>query len=277
MRQSDSSRPSREHLEAAAHEFRSARDEERDGILAARNALRRAEKAHDELVTDAAREVTIARAPAPLTAFGHELILYDDRVSLHERLHDLGPSVHARVEDSDGAARLVVEGPDWSETVDGSPDDDRELRQLAQAIEDAAGRVEEVRSARRPATESADGRLAAAQLQRAAVEEAKPMLEGLARIVADGERVLDMAPGIAAGHDGVLAVTDCRLLFVGVRCTLDLPHESTREVKVRGRLFGARLLVSTADARYAVGGLSPEHAREIARLARERIEALTPA
>ena len=82
--------------------------------------------------------------------------------------------------------------------------------------------------------------------------------------------MLDMAPGITTGHDGVLVVTDRRLLFVGLRHTLAIPYDRVRHVAARGKLLGARLIVSTPGKRHVVGGLAPRHAEEIAELVRRR-------
>jgi PH (Pleckstrin Homology) domain-containing protein len=83
--------------------------------------------------------------------------------------------------------------------------------------------------------------------------------------------VLDMAPGITTGHEGVLVLTDRRLLFVGLSQTLLIAYDRVRHVAARGRLLGARLIVSTPSQTHVVGGLAPRHAKEIAELVRTRI------
>ena len=142
---------------------------------------------------------------------------------------------------------LVVEGPDWRELVTGPKRDEQILRQLAGAVDQAARQVDAVSTARQPETEFAEGRLAAARVERLGIAEAKPLLDRLAQLNDEGERVLDMAPGITTGHDGVLVVTDRRLLFVGLRHTLLIPYERVRHVAARGKLLGARLIVVDAE------------------------------
>ena len=165
---------------------------------------------------------------------------------------------------------LVVEGPDWREVVTGPKRDEEILRRLAGAIGQAAREVDAVSAARQPETEFAEGRLAAARVERLGIADAKPLLDRLAQLSEEGETVLDMAPGITTGHDGVLVVTDRRLLFVGLRLTLPIPYERVRHVAARGKLLGARLIVSTPGQRHVVGGLAPRHAEEIAELVRRR-------
>jgi hypothetical protein len=83
--------------------------------------------------------------------------------------------------------------------------------------------------------------------------------------------VIDMAPGISAGHDGVLVATDWRLLFISVRRTLSFPYERVSSVDVKGKWFGARLAVSTTDGNVVISEIAPGHAAEIADLVRSRI------
>ena len=80
-----------------------------------------------------------------------------------------------------------------------------------------------------------------------------------------------MAPGISAGHDGVLVATDWRLLFISVRRTLSVPYEQVSSLDVKGKWFGARLVVSTTDGNVVISGIVPGHAAEIADLVRSRI------
>jgi hypothetical protein len=263
----------RKTLDAAALTFRDAQGTDRDEILAARRALRQAERTYDLAVDRAQRDVALARAPTPLAAYGHGLILYDDRLSTPIQTHELVPSVKARVEEAPGdhSPLLVVEGPDWREEVAGRRRDEQALRKLATAIEQAARDVEAVTAARHPETEAAEGRLAAARVERLGIEEARPLLDRVAALTEQGERVLDMAPGITTGHDGVLVVTDRRLLFVGLRHTLRLPYDAIQGIAVHGRHFGARLVVSTASGRKVVSGIAPRHAAELAELARRQI------
>ena len=85
-----------------------------------------------------------------------------------------------------------------------------------------------------------------------------------------------MAPGISAGHDGVLVATDRRLLFISVRRTLSFPYEQVSSVDVKGKWFGARLAVSTTSGKGVISGIAPGHAAEIAELVRSRSEGATP-
>lgn len=263
----------RKTLDAAAREFRAAQGTDRDEILAARRALRRAERTHDLAVDRAERDVAIARAPSLIAAYGRRLILYDDRVSTPKRTHELVPSVRARVAEARGhrSPLLVVEGPDWREEVPGRHRDEQALRKLAEAIDQAAREVDALTAARQPGSDAAEGRLAAARVERLGIEEAKPLLDRVAALTEPGERVLDMAPGISTGHDGVLVVTDHRLLFVGLRLTLRLPYHAIQDVMVRGRRLGSRLIVSTPSGRTVVSGIAPRHATEIAELARRQM------
>jgi hypothetical protein len=87
--------------------------------------------------------------------------------------------------------------------------------------------------------------------------------------------VIDIAPGISAGHDGVLVATDRRLLFISVRRTLSFPYQHVSSVDVKGKWLGARLAVSTSDGNVVISGIAPGHAAEIADLVRSRISAET--
>jgi hypothetical protein len=270
------SRRKRRARETAAPGLGAGQGSDRDEILAARRALRQAEKFYDRTVARAQRDLNIARAPSPIAAYGTRLILYDDRLSTPARTFALVSSVRAEVSDRTGdpsSVNLVVEGPGWRELVTGPKRDEQILRQLAGAVDQAAREVDAVSTARKPEREFAEGRLAAARVERLGIAEAKPLLDRLAQLNDEGERVLDMAPGITTGHDGVLVVTDRRLLFVGLRHTLLIPYERVRHVAARGKLLGARLIVSTPSQTHVVGGLAPRHAQEIAELVRTRIGA----
>jgi hypothetical protein len=270
---SAASRRKRRALETAAREVRVAQGSDRDEILAARRALRQAEKFYDRAVARAEHDLNIVRAPTPIAAYGTRLILYDDRLSTPTRTFALVRSVRAEVTEQTGdpsSVDLVVEGPDWREVVTGPRRDEQILRQLAGAVDQAAREVDAVTTARRPETEFAEGRLAAARVERLGIAEAKPLLDRLAQLNEAGESVLDMAPGITTGHDGVLVVTDRRLLFVGLRHTLVIPYDRVRHIAARGKLLGARLIVSTPSQRHVVSGLAPRHAEEIAELVRRR-------
>ena len=279
MKWSAASRRKRRALETAAPGLRAAQTSDRDEILAAQRALRQAEKFYDRAVARAQRDLNIARAPSPIAAYGTRLILFDDRLSTPARTFALVPSVRAEVTDrAEDASKvdLVVEGPDWRELITGPKRDAQILRKLAAAVEQAAREVDAVTAARQPETEFAEGRLAAAGSSAWGSRRRRPLLDRLAQLSEEGETVLDMAPGITTGHDGVLVVTDRRLLFVGLRLTLAIPYDRVRHVVARGKLLGARLIVSTPGQRHVVSGLAPRHAEEIAELVRKRTGAGSP-
>jgi Bacterial PH domain len=131
--------------------------------------------------------------------------------------------------------------------------------------------VEVVRGAARAETEQADQDLGEAQADRRAVQETRALIRQLGDLVHQDEDVIDMAPGISAGHDGVLVATDRRLLFISVRRTISFPYEQISSVELKGKWFGARLALSTPTGRGVVSGLAPRHAAEIADLIRSRI------
>ena len=81
MKLSAASRRKRRALETAARELRAAQGSDRDEILAARRALRQAEKFYDRAVARAQRDLNIARAPSRSPPTVTRLILYDDRLS----------------------------------------------------------------------------------------------------------------------------------------------------------------------------------------------------
>ena len=90
---------------------------------------------------------------------------------------------------------------------------------------------------------------------------------------------ISMSGPAEAGRDaeggqaiGVLVATDRRLLFIAVRRTLSLPYEQVSSVGVKGKLFGARLAVSTSRGKGVISGIAPGHAAEIADLVRSRIQ-----
>ena len=83
--------------------------------------------------------------------------------------------------------------------------------------------------------------------------------------------MLDIVAGIAAGHDGVLLVTNMRVLFVAPRWTLDVPYEEIKAVRIRGRHFGVRLMIVTRNTKNVIGGLSAVRAAEIVELLTESI------
>jgi hypothetical protein len=273
----------REAIEVAARPLRELLREEHDEIAAAQRALRQAEKAHERAIELAQRQLRAARTAEPLAAYGHEVILYADRLSTAGGNHELTPEVRARIEDTPGTGRfhrqltLKIEGPNWRREVTFPRRDARRMQRLAEEIESAARNAETIRWAARAETEQAERDLAGAWADRRAVEETRALIRTLSELVRDDEDVIDMAPGISAGHDGVLVATDRRLLFIAVRRTLSFPYEQISSVAVKGKWFGARLAVSTTSGNGAISGIAPGHAAEIADLVRSRITGETAA
>ena len=268
----------REAIEVAARPLRELVREEHGEIAAAQRALRQAEKAHNRAIELAQRQLRAARTAEPLAAYGHELVLYADRLSTVGGTHALTPQVRAWIEDSPVAGRshrheltLKIVGPTWRSEVTFPRRDERRLRRLAEEIEAAARNAETIRRAARAEADQAERDLAGAWADRRAVEETRALIHRLNELVHDDEDVIDMAPGISAGHDGVLVVTDWRLLFISVRRTLSVPYEHVSSVGVKGKWLGARLSLSTSDGNVVISGIAQGHASEIADLVRSRI------
>jgi hypothetical protein len=268
----------RDAIEVAARPLRELLREEHDEIAAAQRALRQAERAHDRAIELAERQLRAARTAKPLAAYGHRVILYADQVSTADGNHELTPEVTARTEPPPEAGRshgreltLTIEAPTWRREVVVPRRDERKVRRLAEQIELAARNVDLVRGAARAETEQADQDLGEALADRRAVQETRALIHRLSDLVHEDEDVIDMAPGISAGHDGVLVATDRRLLFISVRRTLSFPYEQISSVELRGKWFGTRLALSTPTGRGVVSGLAPRHAAEIADLIRSRI------
>jgi hypothetical protein len=274
----------REAIEVAARPLRDLLREEHDEIAAAQRALREAEKAHDRAIGLAQRQVRAARTAKPLASYGHELILYADRLSTAGGNHELTPDVKVRIEERERPGRLHrhdrtlhIEGPKWHREIAFPRRHERKVRRLAKEIEAAARNVDAIRGVARSEAEVAEGSLVGAQADRRAVEETRALIHRLGELVHEDEDVIDMAPGISAGHDGVLVATDRRLLFISVRRTLSFPYDQVSSVKVKGKLFGARLALSTSAGKGVISGISAEHAAEIADLVRSRISGQNPA
>jgi len=268
----------RDAIEVAARPLRELLREGHDEIAAAQRALRRAERGHDRAIELAERQVRAAKTAKPLAAYGHHVILYADQVSTSDGNHELTPEVRARTEIPPEAGRsrrreltLTIEAPTWRREVVFPRRDERKVRRLAEEIELAARNVEVVRGAARAETEQADQDLGEALADRRAVQETRALIHQLRELVHQDEDVIDMAPGISAGHDGVLVATDRRLLFISVRRTLSFPYEQISSVELKGKWFGTRLAFSTPTGRAVVSGLAPRHAAEIADLIRSRI------
>ena len=235
----------RDAIEVAARPLRELLREEHDEIAAAQRALRQAEKAHERAIALAQRQLRAARTAEPLAAYGHELILFADRLSTTAGNHELTPEVRARIEDRPVAGRLhrheltlTIEGATWRREVGFPRRDERKLRRLAEEIEAAARNVESVRRAARADAEQAELDLGGAWADHRAVEETRALIHRLGELVHEGEDVIDMAPGISAGHDGVLVATDRRILFISVRRTLSIPYGQVSAVGVKGKRFG---------------------------------------
>jgi hypothetical protein len=103
-----------------------------------------------------------------------------------------------------------------------------------------------------------------------AIAETRTMLGNLGDLLGEGEEVLDMAAGINAGHDGVLIITDRRLIFVAPRRTLSLRHEDVARVEMRGRWLGTRIAVVSPEGRASFSGIRQRHASELVELLDER-------
>ena len=268
----------RDAIEVAARPLRELLREEHDEIAVAQRALRQAEKEHDRTIELAERQLRAARTAQPLAAYGHRVILYADCVSTADGNHDLTPDVKARIESPPDAGRfhrremlLTIEAPTWRREVVFPRRAERKVRRLAEEIELAARSVDVVRGAARAEAEQSDQDLGEAVADRRAVQETRALIHQLGDLVHDGEDVIDMAPGISAGHDGVIVATDQRLLFISVRRTLSFPYEQISSVELKGKWFGARLALSTPTGKGVFSGLAPRHAAEIAELVRGHI------
>jgi Bacterial PH domain len=135
------------------------------------------------------------------------------------------------------------------------------------AVRDAAKRLHKGNTD----TDTAQQALAAAHADRQWMAEARPLLDRVVGRLDHDEEVLDMVAGIAAGHDGVMLVTNSRVLFVAPRRTLDIPHGEIEAVRIRGRRFGVRLMIVTRDTKNVIGGLSHVRAAEIVEFLTARI------
>jgi hypothetical protein len=274
----------REAIEVAARPLRELLREEHDKIAAAQRALRHSEKAHDRAIELAQRQLQAAETAKPLACYGHEVLLFADRLSTADGNHELTPEVSARIDIGPSAGRLhrhertlTLEGPGWRREVPFPHRDERKMRRLAVDIESAARNVETIRRAARAEAEQAERDLGGAWADRRAVEETRALIHRLGELVHDDEDVLDMAPAISAGHDGVLVATDRRLLFISVRRTLSFPYDQISSVGVHGKWFGARLAVSTSAGKGVFSGIAPGHAAAVADLVRSRIPGETAA
>jgi hypothetical protein len=136
-----------------------------------------------------------------------------------------------------------------------------------QAVRDAAKRLRQDNAD----PGNAKQELAEAHADRQWIAEARPLLDRVIGRLDEDEEVLDMVAGISAGHDGVMLVTNRRVLFVASRRTLDIPHGEIGAVTLRGRHFGVRLTIVTHNTRNVIGGLSPVRAAEIIELLNESI------
>jgi hypothetical protein len=140
------------------------------------------------------------------------------------------------------------------------------------AVDDARRRLRAAHQAKlgSATVEAAHNALVAAQRDRHGVEEALPLLRRLADVVEDDEEVLDMAPAVCGGHDGVVVATDRRILFLALRRTLSQSYRQIASVNVKGRHLRARLIVATCDDKLVIGGLKPPRAAALAELISQR-------
>ena len=106
-----------------------------------------------------------------------------------------------------------------------------------------------------------------------AITDTRTVLGELGDLVEESEEVLDMAAGINSGHDGVIVVTDRRLVFIAPRRKLSLRHDKIVSVEVRGRRLGTRIVVSLPEGRTTFSGIRQRHANDLAELVRERTPA----
>lgn len=154
---------------------------------------------------------------------------------------------------------------------------ERSLRKADREDDRALRRARRPRLARRSAPSSsqeteveADG-VGEGRHRSRAIAETRATLGDLGDLLDDREEILDMAAGINAGHDGVLVVTDRRLLFLAPRRTLSLSHEDIARVETRGRRWlGTRIAVFSAEGRATFSGIRPRHASDLAELLNER-------
>lgn len=221
----------------------------------------------------AERELRGSKRATPIAAYGHELILFEDRLSTESANHALSPDVGASVaEADDGGVELTVEGPGWSEVVHFPRRHERKARKLATEIAAAAHSAEGAVDRRRLEGEAAEHKHAAATLDRGSIQRTRELIHQLGELCEEDEDVLDMAPALSAGHDGVLVATDRRLLFVSVRRTLTFEYEEIASVAAKGRWLGARLIVSTDAGKGVFGGLDRRHATELEALVGDRLK-----
>ncbi|MDQ5833006.1 MAG: hypothetical protein M3550_08110, partial [Actinomycetota bacterium] len=183
-----------EAIEVAARPLRELLREAHDEIAAAQRALRQAEKAHDRAIGLAQRQLRAARTAEPLAAYGHEVVLYADRLSTTGGTHELTPEVSAWIEDTPVAGRLrrheltlKIKGPTWHREVSFPRRDERKVRRLAEEIEAAARNAETIRRAARAEAEQAERELAGAWADRRAVEETRALIHRLNELVQDDE------------------------------------------------------------------------------------------
>ena len=186
----------------------------------------------------------------------------------------LPPSKREALEEA-GQAIREAQSPDRDELLEAQRALRRAERAHDQVIREAqralaAARRAQARAAedqrRRADVEAAEQRLAEATADRSGVEESWPLVRRLAGHVEDEESVLDLAPGISAGHDGVVVATDRRFLFLAPRRTLAFDYEEIRGVAARGRWFGSNLAVSTASEKVVISGLSLARAKAMSEL-----------
>jgi hypothetical protein len=107
---------------------------------------------------------------------------------------------------------------------------------------------------------AAERELELTQAAQSRIAEATVLLDRLKERLDDGETVLDMAPAVSAGHDGVVVVTDRRLIFLAPRRTFDRAYRSILRSSVRGRWLGSSLTLRTSDGPVVIANLRRDRA-----------------
>jgi hypothetical protein len=260
-------------LDAAARAVRDAQRTDRDELLAAQRVIRRAGRRHDAAVDDARRRLDAARRGRRLAGY-RGLTVYETQLHGRRGVHDLEAGTTVRVGARRGRlhrdAVLAVEGPGWKEELAAPERERARLDDVATTIEAAARDADAARGRAREAVAAAERSLGAARADRQGVEQARPLLRRLAELVPPGEALLDMAPAVHAGHDGIVIATEDRVLFVALRDTVSCRYQDVSRVAVKGRWLPARLALGTTGGTVVFAGLAPPRAAELGDLIRAR-------
>jgi hypothetical protein len=260
-------------LDAAARAVRDAQRTDRDELLAAQHVVRRAGRVRDAAVDDARRRLDAARHGPRLAGY-RGLTVYETQLHGRRGVHELEANTTVRV-----AARrrrlyrdavLTVEGPGWNEELAAPERERARLDDLAATIEAAAREADAARARTREAVAAAERALGAARADRHGVEQARRLLRRLADLVPPGQALLDMAPAVHAGHDGIVIATEDRVLFVALRDTVTCPYGDVLRVAVKGRWLPARLVLGTTGGTVVFAALAPSRAAELGEVIRAR-------